>query len=77
MPIYEYTCRDCGAKFEQFVRTMSGQDKFNCPKCNSKQTARALSVFAVGAEGARASSAASGDMPTCGRCGGPGPCAME
>lgn len=76
MPIYEYTCRECGAKFEQLVRSMSGGEKFNCPKCGSKQTNRALSVFAVGAEGAKASSAAS-DMPMCGRCGEPGPCAME
>lgn len=80
MPIYEYTCRGCGEKFEQLVRSMSGgdQEKFACPKCGSKQTARALSVFAVGAEGAKSSGAASSsDLPMCGRCGGPGPCAME
>jgi putative FmdB family regulatory protein len=77
MPIYEYACRGCGAKFEQLVRSMSGREKFDCPKCGSKQTARALSVFAVGAEGAKPSSSAPSDMPMCGRCGGPGPCAME
>jgi len=76
MPVYEYTCRECNEKFEQLVRTMSGDQKFKCPKCGSAQTARALSVFAVGAEGAAKSSGPS-DMPMCGRCGGPGPCGME
>jgi hypothetical protein len=33
-------------------------------------------VFAVGAEGSTKSSGSS-DAPMCGRCGGPGPCAME
>ena len=75
MPIYEYTCRECNAKFEQLVRTMSGEQKFQCPKCGSSKTARALSVFAVSAEGGKGSD--SSDLPMCGRCGGPGPCAME
>ena len=76
MPLYEYTCQQCQTKFEQLVRTMSGGEKINCPKCGSKKTARALSVFAVGAQGA-AKSTDSSDAPMCGRCGGPGPCAME
>lgn len=75
MPIYEYTCRQCNTKFEQFVRSMTNEEKLDCPKCGSPKTARALSVFAVGAEGAKSS--ASSDAPMCGRCGGPGPCAME
>ena len=76
MPIYEYACRDCNTKFEQLVRTMNRGDSFKCPKCGSGKTARALSVFAVGAEGAK-SSPSNSDGPMCGRCGGPGPCAME
>lgn len=75
MPIYEYTCRQCNTKFEQLVRSMSNEAKLHCPKCGSAKTARALSVFAVGAEAAKSS--ASSDAPICGRCGGPGPCAME
>jgi putative FmdB family regulatory protein len=73
MPIYEYTCQKCSSKFEQLVRSMSGQQKAPCPKCGSEKTARTLSVFAVGAESAKATAA-----PTCGRCGGaPGSCAMD
>lgn len=74
MPIYEYTCEQCHARFEQLVRTMGSAEKFNCPKCGSQKTARTLSVFAVGAEQSRSGAS---DAPMCGRCGGPGPCAMD
>ncbi len=74
MPIYEYSCGSCEAKFEKLVRSMSGEEKVECPACGSKQTARALSVFAVGAEGRPTAKPVGPGM--CGRCGGPGPCAM-
>ena len=75
MPIYEYTCEKCNNKFEQLVRSMSGETKFACPKCGSSKTARTLSVFAVGAESGKSQSA---DAPMCGRCGGPpGSCGLD
>ena len=76
MPIYEYTCRNCDAKFEELVRSINASEaKVKCPQCGSPKTARALSVFAVGAESA--SSRSSSDAPSCGRCGGaPGSCQM-
>ena len=75
MPIYEYACKSCDTKFEKLVRSMSGQERIECPNCGSSETARALSLFAVGAEGAKSSPAPPPGM--CGRCGGPGPCSME
>jgi putative FmdB family regulatory protein len=77
MPIYEYACKKCGNQFEQLVRSMSDSEKnVSCPECGSKQTARALSVFAVGAEGP--SKSATPDVPMCGRCGGaPNSCGMH
>ena len=75
VPIYEYACQGCSQKFEQLVRSMSKSQKFKCPNCGSEKTARTLSVFAVGAESSKSS--ASSDAPICGRCGGPGPCAMD
>jgi putative FmdB family regulatory protein len=87
VPIYEYTCKACDEKFEQLQRTMSRADdataaKVKCPSRGSTKTARALSLFAVGAEGAggaksKAAAAAAAAAPPgmCGRCGGPGPCA--
>ena len=74
MPIYEYSCQACEKKFEHLHRSMNDRERVKCPECGSTKTARALSVFAVGAEGARTkSSAAAPGM--CGRCGGPDPCA--
>ncbi len=79
MPIYEYQCKSCGERFEKLIRTITStqEPKADCPKCGSAQTSRALSVFAVGGEGAgKSSSSSASDAPMCGRCGGPGPCAM-
>jgi putative FmdB family regulatory protein len=77
VPIYEYTCQKCRNNFEKLVRTMSDQaPKITCPECGSANVARALSVFAVGAEGAAKS--ASDLPPMCGRCGGaPGSCQLD
>lgn len=75
MPIYEFVCDKCKNKFEELVRTMGGEPKIACPSCGSTKTARTLSVFAVGAEGAARSS--NDAPPMCGRCGGaPGSCQM-
>ena len=75
MPIYEYTCKGCDAKFEQLQRSMTQADPVKCPQCGSKKTARNLSVFAVGAQDAGRRAQSGSGM--CGRCGGPGPCAMD
>ena len=74
MPIYEYTCQSCQKKFDHLHRSMSTTEKVKCPECGSTKTERALSVFAVGAEAPKASKSSAPHM--CGRCGGPGPCAM-
>ena len=78
MPIYEYTCKSCDARFEKLVRSMSDDEaaKVTCPECKSTKTARSMSVFAV-SSAAASSKSASPAPGMCGRCGGPGPCAME
>ena len=74
MPIYEYKCQACDAKFEQLVRSMGDEPKVKCPDCGSPKTARALSVFAV-STGGGGSKGGGDDVPQCGRCGGaPGSC---
>ncbi len=76
MPIYEYVCESCNKKFDHLARTMSGDHKTSCPECGSVNTARTLSVFAVGADSG--GKAGESSDPMCGRCGGaPGSCAME
>jgi len=73
VPIYEYTCQACEKKFDHLHRSMSAPEKVKCPECGSSKTSRALSIFAVGGDAPK-SSAPPG---MCGRCGGPGPCAMD
>ena len=78
MPVYEYTCQKCNKRFDHLVRTISAAAESGpaCPECKSKQTVKALSVFAVGGEGA-GSPRGGGDDPMCGRCGGaPGSCQL-
>src|SRR4051812_30032659 len=44
VPIYEYTCKQCDAKFDQLQRTMSAAEgstaAVKCPSCGSTRTAR-------------------------------------
>jgi putative FmdB family regulatory protein len=46
MPIYEYRCQDCGAKFSLFQRMGADQEGLTCPKCESSNVDRLLSSFA-------------------------------
>jgi putative FmdB family regulatory protein len=73
MPIYEYNCKKCDSKFEKLVKNAANADDVACPSCGSKDTARALSVFAAVSSVGKSSPLPKG---MCGRCGGPGPCAM-
>jgi len=45
MPIYEYVCQDCQARFE-VLRTIKDADAMiRCDHCNSEHTSRCLSIF--------------------------------
>ena len=50
MPIYEYTCRKCKNAFEQLVRK---GDIPACPKCESEDLERMLSICSVSSEHSR------------------------
>ncbi len=56
MPIYEYACPTCKARFER-LRSMQDSDAVPCPDCGT-QARRALSLFAVPSRGSTAA-----DMP--------------
>jgi putative FmdB family regulatory protein len=45
MPLYEYYCPDCKAKFELLVNHKHSND-IVCMKCHSDNVRRLLSVFA-------------------------------
>jgi putative FmdB family regulatory protein len=44
MPIYEYACPDCSARFEELVR--SPEDRPACPSCGEPAVERLISRFA-------------------------------
>ena len=50
MPIYEFKCLKCQEFFELLVINDNDEAKLHCPKCNSKEFERVLSVtnFATG-----------------------------
>jgi len=65
MPIYEYTCQDCGQPFERLVRL--GAAAPACPACQGELVVRRLSAPVPLTGGMREPVAAG-----CGRCGDPG-----
>ena len=64
MPIFEYRCQDCGARFERIVNSSSGS--VLCGKCESPNVDKLLSVFAV-AKGSH--STTSFEAEPCRTCG--------
>ena len=46
MPIYEYSCRDCGATSSLFVRVIDQLVEPNCGHCQGKEMVRMISAFA-------------------------------
>lgn len=40
MPIYEFECKECGARFEELV---AAEQPVACPQCGSERTRRLLS----------------------------------
>ncbi|WP_022853827.1 FmdB family zinc ribbon protein [Thermodesulfatator atlanticus] len=73
MPIYEFTCADCGETFEELV--LGGKiEGLKCPKCGSERVEKIMSAcaFKSGAKfvSASGSSACSGCTATsCSSCG--------
>ena len=45
MPIYEYLCEDCQARYEHLA--ISGNGAVRCPKCGSRRAAQQFSTFAA------------------------------
>ena len=47
MPVYEYSCKECGKRFEQAMTVHDCKEgkKPACPKCKSRQVEKLLSRF--------------------------------
>jgi putative FmdB family regulatory protein len=46
MPLYEYECEKCGARFEAITR-ITEKDETECPECGAP-AARQMSSFSLG-----------------------------
>lgn len=56
MPIFEYTCRNCGNRFEK-IHTATGKAGVACPRCGSGDVGREFSTFSAGTSAAAAAAA--------------------
>lgn len=45
MPIYEFCCEDCGARFETLVR--SSDEAVNCSHCGGSRLQKLISAYAI------------------------------
>jgi putative FmdB family regulatory protein len=69
MPIYEYVCQECGAKYEKLVRFGSTEVQLRCPRCGSTRAEKAISLFGTSAAGGELSATASRSAAACGPVG--------
>lgn len=76
MPIYEYRCQDCNAKFEKLVRRASESAGLTCPSCGQSHLTVELSTFAAHTS-APAHQTAQSMCPSGGVCPTPGACGMN
>lgn len=47
MPLYEYRCNDCNARFDTLVRTATATEDVTCQACDSANVRRLVSGFAT------------------------------
>jgi putative FmdB family regulatory protein len=79
MPIFEYTCDDCGSKFEKLVRRSAEASTVACPSCGQDHLKQEYSTFAAHGHAGKADAPAmgcGGGMCGEGFCGG-GACEMN
>ena len=72
MPLFEYSCAECGASFEKLIRSVGSQTEVLCPSCNSGKTQKLMSGFAVSSLGSGPSSYAA-SAANCAPLPGTGP----
>jgi putative FmdB family regulatory protein len=63
VPLYEYECRDCRARFEKLV--FNRDTEIRCSTCGGDQVNQLLSVFSVSGK----SESAPVEQGPCGSCG--------
>lgn len=69
MPLYEYRCPACRARFEVLQRVGASAEAVRCPECGAERVERQLSTFAAGHGGGATTFADAGagcGRPQCG-----------
>ncbi|OXU14428.1 FmdB family zinc ribbon protein [Sedimentisphaera salicampi] len=61
MPMYEYSCEDCGKKFQFFQKSIRSEKKQTCPECGSSKVRKLISSFSAVSD---SGSSDSGSCPT-------------
>lgn len=65
MPLYEYSCADCQARFEVLQAVGAGTDGLHCPSCGGTELSKLLSTFAPSTGGGSRASEAGCATPGC------------
>ncbi len=69
MPIYEFCCEGCGARFEELVRPSDADNTVPaCPECGSKKVGRLLSGFSFKSYGGSGPAVSGSPGKGCGPC---------
>jgi putative FmdB family regulatory protein len=66
MPLYDFSCSDCGTKFERLVRREADLADVDCPDCGGKDVRRGLSLPAAPVSSTQPLTTACGSGPPCG-----------
>ena len=66
MPIYEYVCDECKARFERITTAKNG--KAECPKCGSRRSTIQFSTFAARTGNGATSSSSSSESAGASGC---------
>ncbi len=78
MPMYDYSCDDCGGTFEAIVSSSSSADAVPCPTCGTAHTTRRpISAFAVGSSRSSSPAMAASPCDSCDHPGGPRGCGLN
>ncbi|HVC34031.1 MAG TPA: zinc ribbon domain-containing protein [Chloroflexota bacterium] len=72
MPLYEYRCAECDARFEKLTSFQQADTGVRCPECGGIHPRRLISVFASFAPAGDGSAA-----PASGGCGCGGSCSCR
>ncbi len=68
MPIYEYSCPECGKRFDARRAMKDADAPIACPACGADKSKRGLSLFYAASSGGGALKGAGGGGGGCASC---------